>query len=87
MEKINFNQLFELLKSKGFVYIKLNLINNYYDLECSTGYNGKGDLLEMKLYDDIINDIYFYIGYDDMFKYNNKTFTELIELIKQLPNI
>ena len=83
--KQNLTELFELLKLKGFVYIKCTIYDDNYSLECSTLHNGKGNIIVIVLFEDDNNILQIYLNYDEI-NNDNINFREIINTLNTLPN-
>lgn len=86
MEEINLNELFLLLKTKGYNYLDANLSGDYYEFSFSTGYRGRGKAVEIQMYHNGFIDIAFFNNDDTNSQHKNKTSKQIIDLINKLPN-
>jgi hypothetical protein len=83
MSKISLNQIHRLFKEKGFHYSssQTNSVNNNLFIDFSTGRDGRGNYVEMRLGDDY-NDIEYWFPSGNI-KHTNITNKELINFIKK----
>jgi hypothetical protein len=84
MTTIDLTLIFKLIKEKGYHHgdSRTNSVNDNLFLDFSTGYNGRGNWIELRLGDED-NDIEYYIPSDRVKKAHISN-EELIEILKKL---